>query len=337
MTRTPFHRRYCPTLAGPCSARESFRSFRTAIRTAFALLCIGLSTGVSAKQLYEYVDENGIRHFSDTAPDTDAPVKSTRIQVDERPLMRLEFQSGDDRNTVVVVHNLIAGPIEVELRLADARNAVATPSLPHRFVLEANGTDAVATVAIADARQNTSFRVEATAVPGDPAAHIRPGTRYRLPLPSGTRFAIGQSFGGTYSHSDEQNFHAVDIGVAEGAPIVAARDGMVVQVERDFYESGSDRQRLASRANYVRIMHDDGTMAVYAHLAYESVLVEPGDVVLAGQRLGSAGATGFATGPHLHFVVQRNSGLRLESIPFQFDGPDGAYTPERSRNWQRAP
>jgi murein DD-endopeptidase MepM/ murein hydrolase activator NlpD len=66
------------------------------------------------------------------------------------------------------------------------------------------------------------------------------------------------------------------------------------------------------------------------------VLVRPGDVVLAGQRIGSAGATGFATGPHLHFVVQHNAGLRLKSIPFQFVGPDGGYTPTRSLGWERA-
>ena len=183
-----------------------------------------------------------------------------------------------------------------------------------------------------------SYQVSVNAVPGDPRAQPDPGAQYRLPFPSGTRYLVSQGFGGGYSHTDEQNFHAVDLGVAEGTPILAARDGLVVEVERDFYESGGDRSRLAARANMVRVLHEDGTMAVYAHLAYESTLVTPGSVVLAGQRLGAAGATGFATGPHLHFVVQRNSGMQLVSIPFRFSAPDGApYSPETSRGWLHVP
>jgi murein DD-endopeptidase MepM/ murein hydrolase activator NlpD len=303
-----------------------------------AMLLTASSAILSAKQLYEYTDENGIRHFTDTPPQTDAPVKSTRVQVEEKPLVRLETAERTDGASELIVHNLIDGPIEVDLRLRDAVNVTTTPSLPKRFVLPGRGRHSLAVATIADRHQSASYSVEiAQAVPGDP--HARPSTdaTYRIPFPTGTRFAIGQAFGGGFSHTDPQNFHAVDFGVEEGTPIVAARDGVVIQVERDFYESGGDRARLSSRANHVRVMHEDGTMAVYAHLAYETVLVEAGDVVLAGQRIGSAGATGFATGPHLHFVVQRNAGLKLESIPFRISGPRGPFTPERSPAWQIVP
>lgn len=305
----------------------------------FAVLMLTLSVPalVPAKQLYDYVDEQGIRHFTDTAPATAASVTSTRIQVDERPLIRLETPEADNGGSRIVIHNLSAGPIEVGLSFSESRNIATTPPLPGRFVLDSPGAHTVATAASIDRYQPASFRVEATAVPGDPRGRPDPRVLYRLPLPAGTRYAIGQSFGGSFSHTDDQSFHAVDISVEEGTPVVAARDGIVIQVERDFFESGGDKSRLAGRANYVRVMHEDDTMAVYAHLAYESVLVQPGEVVLSGQRIGSAGATGFATGPHLHFVVQHNAGLRLKSIPFQFEGPDGGYTPTRSQGWQRAP
>lgn len=290
-----------------------------------------------AKQLYEYVDEHGIRHFTDVPPQTDRPVKSTRIAVDNRPLIRLETRSLAEQASAVVIHNLSAGPIEVELGLREADNVVSQPPLPARFVIAAHGAREVARVDAADRSRNSSYRVEATAVPGDPRTQPDAAVRYRLPFPTGVRYALGQGFGGGFSHSDEQNWHAVDLGVAENTPVVAARDGVVIQVERDFYESGGDRQRLGGRANYVRVLHEDGTMAVYAHLAFESVLVQPGDVVLAGQRIGSAGATGFATGPHLHFVVQRNAGMRLKSVPFEFAGLSGPYAPAAAGAWRRVP
>ena len=290
------------------------------------------------KQLYEYTDANGIRHFTDTPPQTDAPVKSTRIQVDNKPLLRLETRDVDGRSSRIIVHNLSVGPIEVGVELRQALNVDSDPPLPRRFVLARGGEHALALVSPLDRRRESSYQVHVNAVPGDPGATPNPAAHYRLPFPAGTRYLVSQGFGGGYSHTDEQNYHAVDLGVAEGTPILAARDGVVIEVERDFYESGADRSRLAARANMVRVLHEDGTMAVYAHLAYESTLVTPGSVVLAGQRLGAAGATGFATGPHLHFVIQRNAGMRLVSTPFQFSAADGTpYIPETSRGWLRVP
>lgn len=313
-------------------------AFRTLPAFTLAAGVVLAAMPVSAKQLYEYVDANGIRHFTDTPPQTDAPVKSTRIQVDNKPLLRVETRDLEGQARQIIVHNLSNGPIEVGVELREAVNVRSEPGLPGRFVLARSGEHALAVVSPVDRSQRGSYQVHVEAVPGDPMARPDPRARYRLPFPSGTRYLVSQGFGGGFSHTDEQNFHAVDLGVAEGTPILAARDGVVTEVERDFYESGGDRSRLAARANRVRVLHEDGTMAVYAHLAYESTLVTPGSVVLAGQRIGAAGATGFATGPHLHFVVQRNSGMRLVSIPFQFSAADGSpYTPETSRGWLRAP
>jgi murein DD-endopeptidase MepM/ murein hydrolase activator NlpD len=49
--------------------------------------------------------------------------------------------------------------------------------------------------------------------------------------------------------------------------------------------------------------------------------VQEGSRVGVGSMLARSGNTGNSTGPHLHFVVQRNVGLALESIPFNFAQP----------------
>ena len=108
----------------------------------------------------------------------------------------------------------------------------------------------------------------------------------------------------------------MDIAMPEGTPIIAARGGMVVKVENGQSGRGSN-----PAGNFVRILHPDGTMGVYLHLMRDSVVVKEGQRVRQGQMLAKSGNTGNSTGPHLHFVVQRNVGLALESIPYRFDRP----------------
>lgn len=72
----------------------------------------------------------------------------------------------------------------------------------------------------------------------------------------------------------------------------------------------------------MRILHDDGTIAVYAHLNRNSIRVRPGERVRAGQYIADSGNTGLSSGPHLHFAVQRNAGMRIEALPVEFEGPN---------------
>ena len=69
------------------------------------------------------------------------------------------------------------------------------------------------------------------------------------------------------------------------------------------------------------ILHDDGTYALYAHLNTNTIRVKPGDHVQRGQYIADSGNTGYSSGPHLHFAVIRNAGLRPESVPVTFQGP----------------
>lgn len=152
---------------------------------------------------------------------------------------------------------------------------------------------------------------------GDPAGATQ---AYRYPLPwRGGPFRLTQGANGQYSHSSPKSRYAMDIAMPVGTPIIAARGGVVVKTENAQSGRGDN-----PAGNFVRVLHDDGTMGVYLHLKQGSVSVREGQRVAVGSPLGLSGNTGNSSGPHLHFVVQRNTGLGLVSIPYQFDQPLGA-------------
>ena len=289
------------------------------LRLLLALGLLAAAAPAAAKKVYKIVDANGIVHYTDRAPadGVQAEVISVRAERQQIAALRLE----GERERRAVVQNRLAGAIEVELSFSSVENITPEPPLPLRAVIPADSERAIAALRASDASRPASFALRFTAVPGDPAAQPD-GTVYRLPLDSAD-WRIDQGFGGEFSHDDAQSRYAIDLAADEGTPVLAARDGVVMQVEDDFEGAGMNREKYGSRANHVRVLHADGTMAVYAHLQPESVLHAPGQRVRTGQRIGASGNTGFSTGPHLHFAVQMNRGMELVSIPFRLEGPDG--------------
>ena len=213
--------------------------------------------------------------------------------------------------------------MQIELRLPEHQNIQTSPSLPRTLVHPGHGDEQLLAISPMDSRQSWSYQLSHRAVPGDPAARHDSRALYLPPFPAGSSFLIGQAFDGEFSHQKPHARYAVDITMPEGTPVRAARDGVVMDVEQDFYESGLNLPRYGPRANSVRILHADGTMAIYAHLRFEAVRVRPGDVVLAGDVIAESGATGYASGPHLHFAVQRNAGMELVSVPIKFRAAGG--------------
>ena len=90
---------------------------------------------------------------------------------------------------------------------------------------------------------------------------------------------------------------AIDIAAGSGARIYAADSGVVVF-------AGS---ALGGYGNMVVIDHGNGYQTLYAHMS--SVGVSCGQSVLQGGYIGSAGTTGYSTGPHLHFEVRYLGGF----------------------------
>ena len=74
------------------------------------------------------------------------------------------------------------------------------------------------------------------------------------------------------------------------------------------------------------------TLPGWEIVSQEGVIVRPGARVRAGQLLARSGNTGLSSGPHLHFVIQQNTGMKLISLPFEFRLADGSTaTPEEGR------
>ena len=99
-----------------------------------------------------------------------------------------------------------------------------------------------------------------------------------------------------------------DIGAPLGAEVAATNDG-VVRLTVDHVFSGKG----------VFVDHGLGFYSMYFHLS--EILVTDGDLVKAGQILGKVGATGRATGPHLHWGVKLNGArvnpYALLDLPFK--------------------
>jgi murein DD-endopeptidase MepM/ murein hydrolase activator NlpD len=159
-------------------------------------------------------------------------------------------------------------------------------------------------------------------------------TLYRLPWDDPRPFMISQAPGGRITtHISKSMRDAVDIAMPAGVRVVAARAGVVEALE-DREAASAEDEPLTYEGNFVRVRHDDGTAAVYAHLRHQGVAVVVGDSVAAGDLLGYSGASGDVQDPHLHFVVGRSvhnsSGWPEEvSLPVAFyvGVPPVTFTP----------
>jgi murein DD-endopeptidase MepM/ murein hydrolase activator NlpD len=155
------------------------------------------------------------------------------------------------------------------------------------------------------------------------------GYLYRLPYADDAGFPIIQGYGAKLSHHGAERY-TLDFGMPVGTPVHAARDGVVVLVE-DSHELGCGREECGRFANFVVVLHSDGTTGEYFHLARGSVQVRPGDRVARGQWLARSGNTGFSTAPHLHFGVYRTGrDHTTESLAVRFQTRGGAVSAPRS-------
>lgn len=158
-----------------------------------------------------------------------------------------------------------------------------------------------------------------------PAKAINPDCPYTLPWEAKGDKEVSQSIMSSGSHSQgSTDEYAIDFKLPVGTPIFAARDGIVSQIHDG--ETVSGGREYINNANFVIIDHQDGYFSVYLHLK-KGIPVKKGDPVKRGQVIGYSGNTGWSTGPHLHFQVQKRGDRVSQSVSFCFsDVPGGIPT-----------
>ena len=151
---------------------------------------------------------------------------------------------------------------------------------------------------------------------------------YRLPYGDSVSYPVLQGYGSKLSHRGLEHY-TVDFRMDEGTLVYAAREGVVVLVEDD-NDGACWSEGCGRLANYVVVLHTDGTTGEYFHLRRGSSLVMPEQMVQRGQPIARSGNTGYTTVPHLHFGVYRAEPEgHTQSIAIRFQPRKGLVSDPR--------
>jgi len=289
------------------------------------LIAVAFAFNSVAQTLYKFRGEDGEWIYSDRPPN-DGEVSETRDLITGSVRGKLSVSHAFvGRSIQLVASNEFYAPVELTLDF----NSLKGMSYPHpdqelRWVLPPRSETilldlpVIDTVAAPDPQYTTLYTL------GSPAASHQPASLYRVPYAIANKYAVTQAYPNVSTHDTLDAYHAVDIAMPVGTNIFAARGGIVFDVADTNFRGGLDRERDGPGANIIRVLHDDGTYAIYAHLNWNTIRVRPGDRVQRGEYIADSGNTGFSSGPHLHFVVIRNSGMKPESVPLRFEGANSS-------------
>jgi murein DD-endopeptidase MepM/ murein hydrolase activator NlpD len=177
---------------------------------------------------------------------------------------------------------LLSDQLALEPAVANARNELAA-----------------ARQALAQAQQSSA------------AASFAPGASTLLAAPvleDGYAFPVGGGPGVVSAAHTHHDYPAVDIAAPLGSPVYALTNGVVVRSWT--YNDPTCGIGLTMKA-------DDGQTWTYCHMAVLNSSVVAGATLAAGEQVGLVGATGDATGPHLHLQLQPATQWPQEEAWFQ--------------------
>ena len=274
----------------------------------------------SIAQLYKYQDAQGQWHFTDKKPSSDKSAEQFKVKI-QKPRntpVRLELQLEEqtDSSTSLFVRNPFPAPIQCFFNNGSDKESNDDKNI----IIEAKER-VLALDSLPSNSRGEDIRYRCLFGRPDSTPSTAP---IAVPFTSFKSMRVSQGFNGEFSHFLEPNKYAIDIALPVGTKITAVRDGVVIDTEDNFAYAGYKSKFFEDKANFVSVLHDDGTYATYAHLLIGKILVKPGQKVTTGQPLGYSGNTGFSTGPHLHFVIRYNKQGKSVSHPFKLLQSDGS-------------
>ena len=116
-----------------------------------------------------------------------------------------------------------------------------------------------------------------------------------------------------------RNHTGTDYAAAEGTPVRAIGDGVVIFAGRN-----------GGYGNMIDIRHRNGMVSRYGHMRNFAMGMKPGTRVAMGSTIGYVGMTGWATGPHLHFEIRVNGVARDPKLALQSRSGEPIPADERS-------
>jgi murein DD-endopeptidase MepM/ murein hydrolase activator NlpD len=154
-----------------------------------------------------------------------------------------------------------------------------------------------------------------------PPASFGGDSHFYLGSPGAGFIASSYRYGSVGPGQRFSTHHGVDLAIPGGAPLVAMADGVI-------YYAGSDMERMfGPQTNFygnlvvvqlLRGWNGRAVFALYGHM--DEIYVQDGQVVSAGEALGTVGATGVALGPHAHVEVR-------------LDAPDSYWATRNPELW----
>jgi murein DD-endopeptidase MepM/ murein hydrolase activator NlpD len=270
---------------------------------------------------YKYRDASGQWVFTDNAPPPTARQDTFTLEHQKETLQNTIERTDEADVTAFTAVNTCLCIATFLQKIIQSSDPGIPDGTEFRKILQPQSRELLVRVHNSG-RQKVTLQYVWTIALGSPEALHQPPGPYRAPFAIGSTHGISQAYPAAFTHTTPDSRYAVDFALPDGTPVYAAREGVVINVRHDAFQGGASAAML-DQANVVDILHGDGTIAMYAHLHWDSIRVHIGQHVGRGEYLANSGSTGFSTGPHLHFVVFRNAGFTPVSVPIEFAGPGG--------------
>jgi murein DD-endopeptidase MepM/ murein hydrolase activator NlpD len=271
-----------------------------------------------AQTVYKYRDANGQWVFTDQASPSAESGESFSLGHTDNTLHVSVDREDDAQSMQLIAVNDCLCVATFQVSIVHSGFDTIADGSRYQATLQP-GTRQTVLRATRPVGEDPALRIAWKAALGSPDAVHTPALPYRVPFGVGSTFQISQAYPVRITHTTAESQYAVDIALPDGTPVYAAREGIVMNTRHDSYR-GAPSPVMLDQANFIEILHSDGTIALYAHLHWDSIRVRMGEHVARGQYLADSGNTGFTSGPHLHFAVLRNAGFEDVSIPIQFAG-----------------